>query len=370
MTQTEPFLHTPSVPDSASREPWIDCLRGLGIVLMVLGHASLPEAVRVWIYGFHMPLFYMISGYLHNEVKWKAAGFRCFCTARAKNYLVPYFLWCAVCFVLNLPVLYMQSGAAAFPEALLENLGWILTSVRIDGVFLPQNCTPLWFLTSLFVSQLCFYGVLRLRPAMQAAACAAFICANHLLQVFAVPVLPWHLDVSLIGTVFMLAGFCLRRYRILCLVKKRLAVLGTAAFAFLLISFNGRNGHAEMYYRSYGSCLLFLFSAVLMSFCLMWFCRNARKRILEKPLSVLGRYSVVVLGLNYTVNTAAKGMLPLLVNDPGSVYGMILRTVLILVLDLSVFTAVIRIFRKYADKHRILRLFLGKQNTPAHTGPV
>ena len=35
---------------------WIDLLKGLGIVLVILGHTpNIPESVHSFIYSFHMP---------------------------------------------------------------------------------------------------------------------------------------------------------------------------------------------------------------------------------------------------------------------------------------------------------------------------
>lgn len=65
--------------DSAhpAREAWLDGLKGFGILLVILGHVlsgyldawTFPAAynsfyhVRTWIYSFHMPLFFLLSGY-------------------------------------------------------------------------------------------------------------------------------------------------------------------------------------------------------------------------------------------------------------------------------------------------------------------
>ena len=49
------------------RVRWIDMVKGFGIFLMVIGHASgLPENIKLWIYGFHMPLFFILSGYTYG----------------------------------------------------------------------------------------------------------------------------------------------------------------------------------------------------------------------------------------------------------------------------------------------------------------
>lgn len=45
-----------------NRIPVIDIMRGLGIILVVMGHISCEPHLSCWIYSFHMPLFFFISG--------------------------------------------------------------------------------------------------------------------------------------------------------------------------------------------------------------------------------------------------------------------------------------------------------------------
>ena len=46
------------------RDPVLDSMRGIGIVLMVLGHSGFPGTG--FIYLFHMALFFMLSGWLFS----------------------------------------------------------------------------------------------------------------------------------------------------------------------------------------------------------------------------------------------------------------------------------------------------------------
>ena len=46
------------------RFQWIDMAKGLGILLMILGHMHVGQSIRDFIYSFHMIMFVMISGYL------------------------------------------------------------------------------------------------------------------------------------------------------------------------------------------------------------------------------------------------------------------------------------------------------------------
>ena len=49
------------------RQNWIDWSKSIGIYLVVLGHCSFfNKDIEGFIYTFHMPLFFMISGYLYK----------------------------------------------------------------------------------------------------------------------------------------------------------------------------------------------------------------------------------------------------------------------------------------------------------------
>lgn len=49
-----------------SRIQWIDIEKGIAILLMVIGHSSLPPSVSNFIYAFHMPVFFILSGVCSN----------------------------------------------------------------------------------------------------------------------------------------------------------------------------------------------------------------------------------------------------------------------------------------------------------------
>ena len=72
----------------SSRIEWIDALKGFTILLVVLGHcleafltSSVPnnftdilKLIHDWIYSFHMPLFFFLSGFLYYRSYFNAAN--------------------------------------------------------------------------------------------------------------------------------------------------------------------------------------------------------------------------------------------------------------------------------------------------------
>lgn len=64
----------------------IDILKGIGIILVMLGHALPHESfVRILIYTFHMPLFFWCSGFFYKDKPFKDATIK-----DVKGLLIPW----------------------------------------------------------------------------------------------------------------------------------------------------------------------------------------------------------------------------------------------------------------------------------------
>lgn len=56
------------IPDDKKREVEWDVLKGILMICVITGHLDVSEYVRTYIYSFHMPLFFLISGYFYHPV--------------------------------------------------------------------------------------------------------------------------------------------------------------------------------------------------------------------------------------------------------------------------------------------------------------
>lgn len=87
----------------AKRIDWVDYAKGIGIFLVVFGHelralpsttlsnSSLLEGLVDWIYTFHMPLFFFLSGLFIHRSQQKPLG--SFVVDRLRTIAYPYFIW-------------------------------------------------------------------------------------------------------------------------------------------------------------------------------------------------------------------------------------------------------------------------------------
>lgn len=74
-----------------ARNEIIDIAKAIGIILMVIGHTRCPEYLRHLIYLFHMPLFFLFSGYFFNQKYLHDK--RMFIKKKIKSLYLPYVKW-------------------------------------------------------------------------------------------------------------------------------------------------------------------------------------------------------------------------------------------------------------------------------------
>ena len=121
---------------------WIDPCKGLGIYLVVLGHANINSALQHFIYLFHMPLFFFLSGYLHTTRTDLGGFFR----KKAIHLLVPYAAFLVLLYPLGLVRVMFHHG---FGPA----LGYAFFAALWGGARLQGLYGVFWFLPCLFMTQ-------------------------------------------------------------------------------------------------------------------------------------------------------------------------------------------------------------------------
>lgn len=120
------------------RYEWMDVAKGIAILLMILAHTSVPEPVNRFIFAFHMPLFFIASGYCTN---WYKNKFLQLVVHKSRTLLIPFFIYSALVLLIGVPTGQMDL------IGVLKG-GW------------PSNCYPLWFVPILFFSLILAKGII------------------------------------------------------------------------------------------------------------------------------------------------------------------------------------------------------------------
>ena len=129
------------------RDLYLDGLKGVGIILMIIGHVMSP--IRDLIFSFHMPLFFFISGYLYKDRDAKDILLR-----NAKKVLLPYTLTCL--FIWLLFIVRDKNWQWGYSIFLANGTG---TVWGFEGLMVG----PLWFLVCYVVAILGFHFVLKIK---------------------------------------------------------------------------------------------------------------------------------------------------------------------------------------------------------------
>lgn len=73
--------------NDGKRIAYIDTAKAFAIILMVVGHTSVPKVLSDWIWSFHMPFFFFVSGMTTN---WQKRKMTEFIRARVQVLLIPF----------------------------------------------------------------------------------------------------------------------------------------------------------------------------------------------------------------------------------------------------------------------------------------
>lgn len=287
---------------STPRIPWIDAARGFGILFIVFGHVVKDGALRTYLYAFHLPFFFFLSGLTYRR---KPA--REFYSRKAKQLLVPYVLFSIVSILIFRVLGDFAASVIHTPFAtteILPNLAGMLYGNSRTG-YMKWNL-PLWFLPCLFVQYVPVDGLERLLSGIPNRKTVrtmrlifigiAFLWGVFVKYVFPGLILPFSLETAVFAAGFTEAGILFRDSR-----RMSAAAAGQKKFSGIVCLFllsagalvSRLNGSGEMRTMQPGrSLLLFGLSSVLIGggvLLLSGFCAHSR------VLRYIGQHTLEIL---------------------------------------------------------------------------
>ena len=221
------------------RIEWVDITKGIAIFLMVCGHTSIPQSVSNWIWSFHMPLFFLISGYLFKIPERKSI--KKWCGKQIQSLLIPCMFF------------YAGNMALALKHVSLSDIIKKVVFFVYGGRILPG---VYWFISCMLLSRI-IMGLIE--AYLRSKKAKAFIYIGmYLLSVVEsrtvipngvyyypnVPLyclIPWNADVCLFAIPFMAIGKymkdCLSEKQVNCLARNyEQMMLGVAVAVLALFS--------------------------------------------------------------------------------------------------------------------------------------
>lgn len=191
-----------------NRVKWLDITKSLAIILMVLGHTSIPQIASNFIYAFHMPVFFIASGWCTS---WKKYPFSTFLIKRCKTLLVPFILY-------SFSVIVFSCFIGETDIFTLKN-GW-------QGY-------ALWFVPVLFIASLVAKLIMEIKWVFgKVSAVVLFLGIGVTMSHFKVN-LPWTLSTVPYATFLILLGTYLNRFETVISKPRWYILLG----GFLIVTF-------------------------------------------------------------------------------------------------------------------------------------
>jgi acyltransferase len=331
------------------RVEWIDVAKGIGIALVVLGHIgdSLPKGLSAYIYSFHMPLFFFLSGYLYKN---KKIDFLSFVKKKARTLLIPYFFFAFSTYLFWLFIGRKFGDDASLNISFLKPLIGIFYSNGIDN-WLIFN-VPLWFLTCLFCVEVMFYLITKFISShfLLSFVLIVFSVIGYLDSLYMPIRLPWGIDVAFTAIVFYGIGYIVKNIASTKLftyfnynsLRKFLLMISLLAIHFFVSDLNGRVDMNETYYNNYFLFYISAFSGLTAYILISQFLAKS------KILQYFGKNTLVILALHLLGLTFIKGILVFGLDfSLDQTKSSLLWAFLYTILDLVILVPAIYIINKY-----------------------
>lgn len=179
------------------RIDWIDMAKGYGILFVILAHLGVDGIIDSWIYTFHMPLFFFLSGSVFST----KYDFSTFLKRKIKSMIIPYF-------ALGIPMIFFYSainGESRFDVKSILTL--------LEKLFVQRRFWTLWFIACLFWLNIVFYIICkkcqsdRLLALIVSGMCLAGLLYYH----WGGSALPWNIDGVFPASFFFFAGYLFKK---------------------------------------------------------------------------------------------------------------------------------------------------------------
>ena len=200
----------------SKRIEYIDAAKAIAIILMIVGHSYWKGAIphfNGFIYSFHMPLFFIVSGMF-----WKESRLRTALPKYAKAYLWPYAILCL--FILSADIIGCSQNDGNIQETLLSGVIKVIwaSNCQKDVLFGDFPCIgAAWFLFALFWARSILTCISRFYTNRGGAekALAVFMTASFALASIRYVEFPFSIQAGMLAMMFVYIGTLVKKYQLI-----------------------------------------------------------------------------------------------------------------------------------------------------------
>ena len=331
------------------RIEWIDISKAYGIFLIVFGHVithsnNLSQLYK-YIYSFHVPFFFLLSGIVLTNNK----NFKTKIANNFKKIVIPYLLFSLLFLI---PYYFFGNGVS-------ENLNRDVSFNFIDNIFgifrgisetIPQN-RPLWFLPCLFIVKtiydliLCKIDLKKIKNFILLEL--LFIALGIVFQ--NIEQLPWCINQSIVMLCFYNIGYAFSN-KINSI--KKVNIVFPIIFLIIGFIFELLNGNINVMNNSYGNYILFFASSIFTITGYILLFNKIKLTKLSKLTNFIGKNTLYILIFHKLIVVVFQTKLgvisKILLN--GKYYIQIPLAIVITILSITLSLIIMVIYKKILKK--------------------
>lgn len=276
------------------RLKYIDIVKGFSVLLIVLGHIlgeyNSTSYFQTWIYSFHVPIFFILTGWLSYEKEYKNSSLKSLIKKDAKSLLYPYFTFSLLFIVWDIFECFILK--TSIKTALKD----FMLTVSLYGI------KTLWFLTCLFIAKVIYYvQQCKLTKKKLYASNIIIIIMVFILTQFIVPIFQGKNGIYLyISRLIQLIGrplvallyIYIGAYMHKKLKQKNNIWILIIVLLILNIILGLLNGKVDLYSLKVNNLLLYYLSATFGSLSIILFFKKIKD---TKILEFFGKNSLIVM---------------------------------------------------------------------------
>lgn len=287
------------------RIEYIDIAKGIGIILVVAGHLLDKESeLCKFIYGFHMPLFFVLSGLLFKENK-TFSNFKSI-IVQQKKLIIQYCIYSGVFLIFDCIIRVIVLSELEMTQLVWNvyetitlygiNVLWFIPTLCIAKIYAQIVLKKFGMTKGSMISVILYFGVSIVGKYLTMEAASQSIWG--LLLYFPICAL-----VRPLGMVcFLLGGYALRIY----VQKKRnmsnfsLSKLISISILFFITLFcTQKNTLIDVHFIRFGNALLTLISGVCGSLMIILLSQMLEKtQIVKGILQLYGKNSLLIMAIH------------------------------------------------------------------------
>lgn len=266
----------------------IDSAKGIAILMLLLSHCITGEGyLKIWIFSWHMPIFFIICGLLNqlrNPKGQPLYQLKPWLKRRLKQIFVPYFIF-GLFYIIFTNGLYYISGNK------INLLNECISLITMQGV------ASMWFLPVFFFSEMLFvFFISKLSNILQALFIIITIFLLTQLQYNGE--MPTDKIVRLLLKISVALSFVILGNRIGILFNRHIPFLLLMISLFITSLISLYNGFVGIGALLFGNVILFFITGFFISYSIIMIFKVISNNIDLNLLNLFGANSIIILVTN------------------------------------------------------------------------